>query len=116
MPTTVFTIANQKGGVGKTTTAVNLGAALAEKKIHTLLVDLDPPANATSAVGVEKQAGKTLYGPLRGEGVAPEMITPTAYEHLALIPSEQDRPAAEIDPAQPANCPAKLRGALDPLL
>ena len=70
MPTTVFTIANQKGGVGKTTTAVNLAAALADKKIPTLLIDLDPQANATSALGLEKQAGKSLYGPLRGEGTA----------------------------------------------
>src|SRR5437660_1394605 len=87
MPTTVFTIANQKGGVGKTTTAVNLAAALAEKKIPTLLIDLDPQANATSAIGVEKQAGKSLYGPLRGEGTAAEMITATTHAHLALIPS-----------------------------
>jgi chromosome partitioning protein len=60
MGSIVFTIANQKGGVGKTTTAVNLSAALAERKISTLLVDLDPQANATSAIGVEKQEGKSL--------------------------------------------------------
>jgi len=115
MPTTVFTIANQKGGVGKTTTAVNLAAALAEKKIHTLVIDLDPQANATSALGIEKQAGKSLYGPLRGEGSAFEMITPTAYEHLALIPSEEDLAAAEIELAQGENYLARLRGVLEPL-
>jgi chromosome partitioning protein len=115
MPTTVFTIANQKGGVGKTTTAVNLAAALAEKKIHTLLIDLDPQANATSAIGVEKQAGKSLYGPLHGEGSAVEMVTPTAYEHLALIPAEEDLAAAEIELAQTENYLGKLRGVLEPL-
>lgn len=115
MPTTVFTIANQKGGVGKTTTAVNLAAALAEKKIHTLLVDLDPQANATSAVGVEKQAGKSLYGPLHGEGSAVEMIVPTAYEHLALLPSEEDLAAAEIELAQMENYLGKLRTVLEPI-
>lgn len=115
MPTTVFTIANQKGGVGKTTTAVNLAAALAEHQIDTLLVDLDPQANATSAVGVEKQAGKSLYGPLRGEGSALEMVTATAYEHLFLIPSEEDLAAAEIELAQTENYLAKLRGVLAPL-
>ncbi len=115
MPTTVFTIANQKGGVGKTTTAVNLAAALAEKKIHTLVVDLDPQANATSALGIEKQTGKSLYGPLRGEGSAFEMITPTVYEHLALIPSEEDLAAAEIELAQGENYLARLRGVLEPL-
>ncbi len=115
MPTTVFTIANQKGGVGKTTTAVNLAAALAEKKIHTLLVDLDPQANATSAVGVEKQPGKSLYGPIRGESVALEMITPTAYEHLALIPSEEDLAAAEIELSQMENYLMKLRAVLEPI-
>jgi chromosome partitioning protein len=115
MPTTVFTIANQKGGVGKTTTAVNLAAALAEKKIHTLVVDLDPQANATSALGVEKQTGKSLYGPLRGEGSAAEMITPTSYEHLALIPSEEDLAASEIELAQTENYLAKLRTVLAPV-
>ncbi len=115
MPTTVFTIANQKGGVGKTTTAVNLAAALAEKKIHTLLIDLDPQANATSAVGVEKQTGKSLYGPLRGEGSAVEMIVPTQYEHLALIPSEEDLAAAEIELAQTENYLARLRTVLAPV-
>jgi len=113
MATTVFTIANQKGGVGKTTTAVNLAAALAEKKIHTLLIDLDPQANATSAIGIEKQAGRSLYGPLRGEGTALEMITPTAYEHLALIPSEEDLAAAEIELAQTENYLMKLRTVLE---
>ncbi|MBM3855208.1 MAG: ParA family protein [Verrucomicrobia bacterium] len=115
MPTTVFTIANQKGGVGKTTTAVNLAAALAEKKIHTLLVDLDPQANATSAVGIEKKSGRSLYGPLRGEGNAFAMIVPTAYEHLALIPSEEDLAAAEIELAQTENYLAQLRTVLDPI-
>jgi chromosome partitioning protein len=115
MATTVFTIANQKGGVGKTTTAVHLAAALAEKKIHTLLIDLDPQANATSAVGVEKHAGKSLYGPLRGEGTALEMVVPTQYEHLALIPSEEDLAAAEIELAQTENYLSKLKAVLAPI-
>jgi chromosome partitioning protein len=115
MPTTVFTIANQKGGVGKTTTAVNLSAALAEKKIPTLLIDLDPQANATSAIGIEKQAGKSLYGPLRGEGTAIEMITLTAHENLSLIPSEEDLAAAEIELAQTENYLMKLRTVLEPV-
>ena len=115
MATTVFTIANQKGGVGKTTTAVNLAAALADQKIHTLLIDLDPQANATSAVGGEKQEGRSLYGPLRGEGSALEMITPTKIEHLALIPSEEDLAAAEIELSQMENYLMKLRGVLQPI-
>lgn len=115
MPTTVFTIANQKGGVGKTTTAVNLAAALAEKKIHTLLIDLDPQANATSAIGVEKREGKSLYGPLRGEGNAFEMIVPTSVEHLALIPSEEDLAAAEIELASTENYLLRLKTVLAPI-
>ncbi len=115
MPTTVFTIANQKGGVGKTTTAVNLSAALADKKIPTLLIDLDPQANATSALGVEKQEGRSLYGPLRGEAVALAMVTPTGIPHLSIIPSEEDLAAAEIELAQTENYLARLRGVLEPV-
>ena len=115
MSSIVFTIANQKGGVGKTTTAVNLAAALAAKKIPTLLVDLDPQANATSAVGVEKQTGRSLYGPLHGEGTALEMVVPTSVEHLALIPSEEDLAAAEIELAQTENYLSKLRTILEPI-
>jgi chromosome partitioning protein len=115
MPTTVFTIANQKGGVGKTTTAVNLAAALAERKVPTLLIDLDPQANATSSIGVEKQEGRSLYGPLRGEGNAFEMITPTSINHLALIPSEEDLAAAEIELASTENYLLRLKTVLAPI-
>jgi len=115
MSSHVFTIANQKGGVGKTTTAVNLAAALAAGKIHTLLIDLDPQANATSAIGVEKQTGRSLYGPLHGEGTALEMIVPTGIDHLALIPSEEDLAAAEIELAQTENYLSRLRTVLEPV-
>lgn len=115
MRSLVFTIANQKGGVGKTTTAVNLSAALAEKKIPTLLIDLDPQANATSAVGVEKKEGVSLYGPLQGEGTALEKVVPTPYDNLWLIPSEEDLAAAEIEIAQSENYLNKLRTVLQPL-
>jgi chromosome partitioning protein len=115
MPTTVFTIANQKGGVGKTTTAVNLAAALAARKVPTLLIDLDPQANATSALGIEKQEGRSLYGPLRGEGAATGFITPTRYEHLAIIPAEEDLAAAEIELAQTENYLARLRSVIEPI-
>jgi len=116
MATTVFTIANQKGGVGKTTTAVNLAAGLALRKIHTLLIDLDPHANATSSLGIEKQEGRSLYAALRGEGDALPLVTPTKYEHLALIPSEEDLAAAEIELSQMENYLMKLRGVLAPVI
>jgi chromosome partitioning protein len=115
VPTTVFTIANQKGGVGKTTTAVNLAAALAEKGISTLLIDLDPQANATSSLGIEKQEGRSLYGPLRGEGTALAMVTPTSCPNLSLVPSEEDLAAAEIEISQTENFLLKLRGVLEPV-
>ena len=115
MPTTVFTIANQKGGVGKTTTAVNLAAALAADGISTLLIDLDPQASATSSLGVEKHEGRSLYGPLRGEGTALEMITATAWERLSLLPSEEDLSAAEIELSQADNYLMILRDVLEPV-
>jgi chromosome partitioning protein len=115
MRSLIFTIANQKGGVGKTTTAVNLSAALAEKGVRTLLVDLDPQANATSAVGIEKREGASLYGPLRGEGAAVEKIVPTAYPNLSLLPSEEDLAAAEIELAGAEGYLGRLKMALAPI-
>ena len=64
MPAKTFAIANQKGGVGKTTTTINLGAVLASFGIPTLIVDMDPQANATSSLGVEKKTGAGVYEPL----------------------------------------------------
>lgn len=113
--TTVFTIANQKGGVGKTTTAVNLAAALAEQKIPTLLIDLDPQANATSGLGVEKLEGRSIYPVLLGEGKVEDMVVETGRKNLYLLTSEMDLAAAEIELAQREDYLLQLKRALAPL-
>jgi len=115
MAATVITIANQKGGVGKTTTAINLAAGLAARKLPTLLIDLDPQANATSALGYEKQPGKSLYGPLLGEGKAEERILPTTTERLSLIPAEVDLAAIETELRQRDDYLVQLKRVLKPL-
>ncbi len=111
----VFTIANQKGGVGKTTTSINLGAALAEKDIPTLIIDIDPQGNATSGLGQEKTAGKSLYGPLSGEGNASDLIIGTGIQNLYLIPSEVDIAALEIEISQRDDYLMQLRRCIAPL-
>jgi chromosome partitioning protein len=116
MPTTVFTIANQKGGVGKTTTAINLAAGLADKKITTLVIDLDPQANATSGLGVEKEEGQSIYGPITGEGSILDYIVDTKVKGLSLVPSEVDLVAAEIELAQKPDYLIQLRETIKPVV
>jgi chromosome partitioning protein len=115
MPATTFTIANQKGGVGKTTTAINLAAALAAMGIPTLVIDLDPQGNATSGLGVERQDGRSIYGPLHGEGSAVDMIVETSINNLWILPSEMDLAAAEMELAQTQNYLVRLREVLKPI-
>lgn len=116
MASTVFTIANQKGGVGKTTTAVNLAAALAEQKVSTLLIDLDPQANATSGLGFEKEVGRSIYHALMGDGNAVDMLIESSRKNLTLLPSEVDLAAAEIELAQHEDYLLQLRKAITPLI
>lgn len=115
MPATTFTIANQKGGVGKTTTAINLAAALAARGIPTLVIDLDPQGNATSGLGVERQEGRSVYGPLHGDGSAIDMIVETSIKNLWILPSEMDLAAAEMELAQTENYLVRLREVLRPI-
>ncbi len=115
VPTKVIAVANQKGGVGKTTTAVNLAACLAATGQWVLLFDLDPQANATSGVGVEKLEGASAYRPLFGEGTLLERIKPTAFERLSLIPSEVDLCGADMELARSENHLQRLALALQPV-
>ena len=94
--TVTITIINQKGGVGKSTTAVNLSAALGEKKKNVLLVDLDPQGNATSGFGIEKISGmKSVYDGLMGDTPTEEIIVKTYEVNVDLIPATIDLAGAE---------------------
>src|SRR5467141_3524502 len=96
----IVAIANQKGGVGKTTTAVNLGVALAEKKRRILLIDLDPQANATSALGMQEVEGESIYEPLVGGTSIADKILPTRVDNLFIIPADLDLAGAEVEIAR----------------
>jgi chromosome partitioning protein len=99
----IVAIANQKGGVGKTTTAVNLSWALAELGHRILLVDLDPQANATSALGLAELQGESLYEALLGGASAADKIVPTRLERLFAIPADLDLAGAEVEIARMEN-------------
>ena len=94
---TVYAIANQKGGVGKTTTAVNLGACVAESGYRTLLVDLDPQCNATVALGVGKDAHPNVYDCLTDGSALDPAVAATSVENLYLVPSSPELAGANVE-------------------
>ena len=115
-PSRVVAVANQKGGVGKTTTVINLAACLAERDLRVLVVDLDPQANATSGLGLPRQEGSSLYGALLGLGSAEGLIQKTAIEALDIIPSELDLAGAEVDVARSSGYLHCFGNALRPVV
>ena len=116
MPTKIIAVANQKGGVGKTTTAVNLSACVAAMGRRVLLFDLDPQANATSGLGLEKHEGASAYRVLLGEGQLAEKIQKTAFDGLQLIPSEVDLCGADFELARAEHHLHRVRFSLEPII
>ena len=112
---TVYAVANQKGGVGKTTTAVNLGACVAEAGYRTLLVDVDPQGNATVNLGLPKDAQPSLYEVLAGQAGVEDAVRTSDVERLDVVPSGPDLAGANVELPRVAGSERRLRQVLAPL-
>jgi chromosome partitioning protein len=111
--TRIYTLVNQKGGVGKTTTAINLGAYLAQLGQHVLIVDLDPQANATSCLGVDKRAVQEgTYEALLNEGLPASSILFNERLNLSLVPSSPSLAGAEVELVDESGREFRLKNAL----
>ena len=116
-PPRVIAVVNQKGGVGKTTTAVNLAASVAAAERRTLLLDLDPQGNASSGVGVSpRTVERSVYDALIGRASLRDVMQPTELASLSLVPSKQDLVAVELELVDDPDRSFKLRGLLQALL
>ena len=115
-PPRVLAIANQKGGVGKTTTAINLGTALAAIGEHVLIVDLDPQGNASTGLGIDRKTRRySTYDVLTGEATLRDAVLPTAVPRLSIAPSTLDLSGLELEIGQERDRAFRLRNALAPL-
>src|SRR3954468_23618943 len=112
---TIYAIANQKGGVGKTTTAVNVAACIAAAGYEALVVDVDPQGNATVGLGVSRDDGPGLYEVLGGDVPAPEAVRRTAVDGLDLLASTPDLAGATMELPRLPGSEGRLREALAPV-
>lgn len=116
MATRIVSVSNQKGGVGKTTTCINLAAMCAELGRTTLIIDIDPQGNATSGLGLEKEEDGSIYSCLLGEDEAADKLMETSFENLYIIPGELALAGAEIEVARSDNYQGALKGAIQDLV
>jgi chromosome partitioning protein len=112
---TIYAIANQKGGVGKTTTAVNVAACIAEAGYSTLLVDIDAQANATVGLGIAKDRSPSVYDVLSGAATVDETLVETDIPNLTLLPAHPDLAAASVELPREPGSETRLRDAIGPM-